>query len=275
MSIPSIVVERLSKTFGQHPVLRDIDFTIHAGEMVALIGPSGSGKSTLLRHLIGLTRGDRGAAGRVRLQGREVQAGGRLARASRQQRCRTGYIFQQFNLVGRLSVLTNVLIGRLGCMPRGRALFGRFTPEERDMARRALARVGLEALADQRANTLSGGQMQRVAIARVLMQDTDVILADEPIASLDPRSAREVMQILERVNAEDGRTVVITLHQVEVARRFCKRAIALKAGRLYFDGPIGELTDGRLTALYENAGLDELKTRTPPVDLAAPVGALG
>ncbi|WP_136248691.1 phosphonate ABC transporter ATP-binding protein [Halomonas borealis] len=275
MSIPSIVVERLSKTFGQYPVLRDIDFTIHAGEMVALIGPSGSGKSTLLRHLIGLTRGDRRGASRVRLQGCEVQAAGRLARASRQQRCRTGYIFQQFNLVGRLSVLTNVLIGRLGCMPRGRALLGRFTPEERAMARRALARVGLEALADQRANTLSGGQMQRVAIARVLMQDTDVILADEPIASLDPRSAREVMQILERINVEDGRTVVVTLHQVEVARSFCRRAIALKGGRLYFDGPIGELTDTRLTSLYENAGLDELRTRTPSIDLAAPVGALG
>ncbi|MEQ6889747.1 phosphonate ABC transporter ATP-binding protein [Halomonas sp. CS7] len=274
MSIPSIIVERLSKTFGQHAVLRDIDFEIHPGEMVALIGPSGSGKSTLLRHLIGLTRSDR-HGGRVRLQGREVQVGGRLARATRPERCRTGYIFQQFNLVGRLSVLTNVLVGRLGSMPRGRALLGRFSEEERAMARRALARVGIEALADQRANTLSGGQMQRVAIARVLMQDANVILADEPIASLDPRSAQEVMQILARINEEDGRTVVITLHQVEVARRFCRRAIALKDGRLYFDGPIEALTDARLTALYENAGLDELKTRTPSIDLTAPVGALG
>ncbi|GAA0640255.1 phosphonate ABC transporter ATP-binding protein [Halomonas beimenensis] len=274
MSIPSIIVERLSKTFGRSPVLRDIGFEIHAGEMVALIGPSGSGKSTLLRHLVGLTRADR-HGGRVRLQGREVQAAGRLVSARRHERCRVGYIFQQFNLVGRLSVLTNVLVGRLGRMPRGRALLARFTEAERAMARRALARVGLAELADQRANTLSGGQMQRVAIARVLMQDAEIILADEPIASLDPRSAQEVMQILQRIHEEDGRTVVITLHQVDVARRFCKRAIALKDGRLYFDGPIGGLTDARLTALYDNAGLDELKPRSPATDLAAPVGALG
>jgi phosphonate transport system ATP-binding protein len=111
----------------------------------------------------------------------------------------------------------------------------------------------------QRANTLSGGQMQRVAIARVLMQDAELILADEPIASLDPRSAREVMEILSRIHAEDGRTVVVTLHQVDVARRYCHRAVALKDGRLYFDGPINELTDERLQALYENADLDELR----------------
>lgn len=275
MSIPNIIVERLSKTFGRQAVLRDIGFEIQRGEMVALIGPSGSGKSTLLRHLVGLTQSDRDGLGRVRLQGRDVQAGGRLMRGTRAQRCRTGYIFQQYNLVGRLSVFTNVLVGRLGSLPRGRALLGRFTADEKAMARRALARVGLESLAEQRANTLSGGQMQRVAIARVLMQDAEVILADEPIASLDPRSAHEVMGILQRINAEDGRTVVITLHQVDVARRFCARAIALKEGRLYFDGPIGELTDTRLTALYENAGLDELKTRVAPADLTAPVGALG
>lgn len=275
MSISSIIVDRVSKSFGQHAVLRDVGFEVRAGEMVALIGPSGSGKSTLLRHLVGLTRANRGSASRIQLMGRDIQSAGRLVRGTRAQRCRTGYIFQQYNLVGRLSVLTNVLIGHLGSMPRGRALLGRFNDKEQAMARRALARVGLEGLASQRANTLSGGQMQRVAIARVLMQDAQVILADEPIASLDPRSAREVMEILERINAEDGRTVVITLHQVEYARRFCPRAIALKDGRLYFDGPTAELTDARLQALYENAGLDELHSRSTPLDLTAPVGAMG
>ncbi|UYG04127.1 phosphonate ABC transporter ATP-binding protein [Halomonas sp. LR3S48] len=272
MSSVTIAVQRLSKTFGQTRVLENVGFDIHAGEMVALIGPSGSGKSTLLRHLVGLTTANRKADSRIRVMGRDIQRSGRLLRGSRSQRCRCGYIFQQFNLVGRLSVLTNVLIGRLGSMPRWRALLGRFTDEERAQARQALARVGLAELADQRANTLSGGQMQRVAIARVLMQDADVIFADEPIASLDPRSAREVMDILKRINLEDDRTVLVSLHQVDYARRYCSRAIALKQGRLYYDGQTEGLTEARLQSLYENAGFDE--PRHSPVPVAARV-ALG
>ncbi|WP_110650514.1 phosphonate ABC transporter ATP-binding protein [Salinicola peritrichatus] len=270
-----IRVERLDKSFGFHAALRQVDFAIEAGEMVTLIGPSGSGKSTLLRHLVGLTRADRHSHSRVEVLGRDVQRQGRLVGAGRDQRRRTGYIFQQFNLVGRLSVLTNVLIGRLGAMPRWRALIGRFIQHERDLALRALERVGIVGLAHQRANTLSGGQMQRVAIARALVQDAEVILADEPIASLDPRSAREVMEILQRINREDGRTVVVTLHQVEIARRYCRRAIALKQGRLYYDGPIEGLTDARLQALYENAGLDELAARPADTRIAPPLHAVG
>ncbi|GHB13915.1 phosphonate ABC transporter ATP-binding protein [Modicisalibacter luteus] len=258
MSLTTIAVQQLSKTFGHHPVLQDIGFEIRQGERVALIGPSGSGKSTLMRHLVGLTRANRQGNSCVHALGRDIQRHGKLISASRAERCRTGYIFQQFNLAGRLSVLTNVLVGRLGRMPRWRALLGRFSAEERAMALHALKRVGLEELAGQRANTLSGGQMQRVAIARALMQDAELILADEPIASLDPRSAREVMDILKRINEEDGRTVVITLHQVDYAREYCQRAIALRQGRLYYDGPITQLTDARLQALYENAGLNEL-----------------
>ncbi|SDL06470.1 phosphonate transport system ATP-binding protein [Modicisalibacter muralis] len=257
MSLTTIAVEHLSKTFGHSPVLQDVGFEIRAGERVALVGPSGSGKSTLLRHLVGLTKANRHSDSRVTVMDRCIQRRGRLARGSRAQRCRTGYIFQQFNLVGRLSVMTNVLIGRLGCMPRWRALIGRFTPEEHEMALRSLKRVGLEELAHQRANTLSGGQMQRVAIARVLMQDADIILADEPIASLDPRSAREVMDTLQRINEEDGRTIVVSLHQVDYARDYCQRAIALKHGQVYFDGPIDQLTDIRLAYLYANAELDK------------------
>lgn len=275
MSIHSILVDRVSKTFGQQPVLREVGFSVSPGEMLALVGPSGSGKSTLMRHMAGLTCANRERHSRIQVLGRDIQSAGRLARRTRGERCRTGYIFQQFNLVGRLSVLTNVLIGRLGSMPRGRSLLGRFTAEETDQALRALARVGIDSLAHQRANTLSGGQMQRVAIARVLMQDADIILADEPIASLDPRSAREVMEILARINAEDGRTVLVTLHQVEVARRFCPRTIALKEGRLYFDGPTSDLSDARLEALYANAGLDELHARPAANDIGNAIGALG
>lgn len=273
MSTTRIAVERLSKSFGQTRVLNEIGFQIEAGEMVALIGPSGSGKSTLLRHLVGLTSANRHIGSRVQLMGRDIQRGGRLQRGSRAQRCRCGYIFQQFNLVGRLSVLTNVLIGRLGSMPRWRALLGRFTDEERERARQSLARVGLAEHTEQRANTLSGGQMQRVAIARVLMQDADIILADEPIASLDPRSAREVMDILQRINREDGRTVLVSLHQVDYARRYCTRAIALKQGNLYYDGPTEDLTDIRLQALYENAGFDEQRQAPLPVAARVALGA--
>ncbi|KAA0010421.1 phosphonate ABC transporter ATP-binding protein [Billgrantia pellis] len=273
MSSVTIAVQRLSKTFGQTRVLENVGFDIHAGEMVALIGPSGSGKSTLLRHLVGLTTANRKADSHIRVMGRDIQRSGRLLRGSRTQRCRCGYIFQQFNLVGRLSVLTNVLVGRLGSMPRWRALLGRFSDEERAQARQALARVGLAELAEQRANTLSGGQMQRVAIARVLMQDADIILADEPIASLDPRSAREVMDILQRINREDGRTVLVSLHQVDYARRYCPRAIALKQGRLYYDGRTEGLTEARLQALYENAGFDESRQSAVPVTARVALGA--
>lgn len=271
MSLTTIAVEHLSKTFGHRAVLHDVGFTIRPGERVALIGPSGSGKSTLLRHLVGLTMANRHGDSHISVMGRCVQQRGKRLRDSRSDRCRTGYIFQQLNLVGRLSVMTNVLIGRLGSMPRWRALLGRFSAEERGMALRALRRVGLEELAGQRANTLSGGQMQRVAIARVLMQDAAVILADEPIASLDPRSAREVMDMLKRINEEDGRTIIVSLHQVDYAREYCQRAIALKRGHLYFDGAIEHLTDARLAALYENADTGHAReTRYPvPVPLSA------
>ncbi|XUO82618.1 phosphonate ABC transporter ATP-binding protein [Halomonas sp. KM007] len=256
----AINVEGIDKTYGTHKALRHIEFTINKGEIVTLIGPSGSGKSTLLRHLIGLTKADRQSTGKIEVLGHVLQRQGHLVAQGRDYRRRSGYIFQQFNLVGRLSVMTNVLIGHLGAMPRWRSLAGRFTKKEQKLALKAMERVGIESLANQRANTLSGGQMQRVAIARALVQDAEVIFADEPIASLDPRSAREVMEILQRINHEDGRTVVITLHQVDVARCYCRRAIALKEGGLYYDGPIEGLTDILLQGLYENSGLDEINS---------------
>lgn len=245
-----IRVAGLHKTFGGKQALDDLALSVQPGEMLALIGASGSGKSTLLRHLAGLACADRRQGGSIEVLGRQVQAQGRLNGQVRRLRADIGYIFQQFNLVGRLSVLQNVLLGCLGRMPRWRGTFGLFNSQEKSRAMAALERVGLADLALQRASTLSGGQQQRVAIARVLTQGAEVILADEPIASLDPESARKVMQILADINREDGKTVLVTLHQVDYARRYCQRAVALKAGRIHFDGPTADLNPDVLNDLY-------------------------
>lgn len=169
-----IRVEKLAKTFNQHQALHAVDLNIHHGEMVALLGPSGSGKSTLLRHLSGLITGDKSAGSHIELLGRTVQREGRLARDIRKSRANTGYIFQQFNLVNRLSVLENVLIGALGSTPFWRTCFSWFTGEQKQRALQALTRVGMVHFAHQRVSTLSGGQQQRVAIARALMQQAKV-----------------------------------------------------------------------------------------------------
>ena len=245
-----IRVDNLSKTFGGKQALFGLELSVEPGEMVALIGASGSGKSTLLRHVAGLACCDRTGGGSIEVLGRQVQEDGRLSGDVRQLRSDIGYIFQQFNLVGRLSVLQNVLLGYLGRTPRWRGTLGLFSAEEKQSALRALERVGLAGLAQQRASTLSGGQQQRVAIARALCQRAKVILADEPIASLDPESARKVMQILADINREDGTTVVVTLHQVDYAMRYCQRAVALKSGRIHYDGKASELHSDFLNDLY-------------------------
>ena len=247
---PAIHVERLNKTFARKPALVDLALSIQPGEMVALIGAPGSGKSTLLRHLAGLACCDRGNGGSVQVLGREVQAAGRLNGKVRKLRSDIGYIFQQFNLVNRLSVLDNVLLGCLGRMPGWRGNLGLFNHEEKQRALQSLDRVGLVDLAGQRASTLSGGQQQRVAIARALTQRAEVILADEPIASLDPESARKVMEILADINRTDGKTIVVTLHQVDYAVRYCPRAVALKGGRIHFDGDGQNLSSQFLNDLY-------------------------
>jgi len=217
-----------------------------------------------LRHVAGLACCDRQGGGNIQVLGRQVQAEGRLNGEVRRLRADIGYIFQQFNLVGRISVLQNVLLGCLGRIPRWRGTLGLFSAEEKQQALQALARVGLADLAQQRASTLSGGQQQRVAIARALCQRAKVILADEPIASLDPESARKVMQILADINREDGTTVVVTLHQVDYAMRYCQRAVALKAGRIHFDGAAAELHPNFLNDLYGA----ELEVERLPVEHA-------
>lgn len=254
-----IQIRGLSKTFGgknsKARALNNVDLEIHSGEMVALIGPSGSGKSTLLRHLAGLTCGDTGS-GEIKVLGSAIQCKGRLSGDVRRSRAKIGYIFQQFNLVGRLKVISNVLTGALGRVPGWRGCLGLFNADEKALALSSLRRVGMDAWAGQRASCLSGGQQQRVAIARTLVQQAEVILADEPIASLDPESARRVMEILADINSQDGRTVVVTLHQVDYAREFCRRAVALKRGEIVFDGPSEELTPTLLAKIYGTTSFD-------------------
>jgi phosphonate transport system ATP-binding protein len=223
--------------------------------MVALIGASGSGKSTLLRSIAGLVPIDRtsaqdGEAGLIGLFGRPMQERGRISRQAKALRVRTGMIFQQFNLVPRLSVMSNVCIGLLGQIRSVRGSAGYFTMEEKRQAMRALARVGIAEHALRRGSELSGGQQQRAAIARTLVQGAELLLADEPIASLDPSSARRVMDMLAALNRDDGMTILVSLHQVEYAITYCPRTIALRGGEIVYDGPSAALTRAFLNELY-------------------------
>jgi phosphonate transport system ATP-binding protein len=263
MGQPAIEVESLRKSFGGTPALRGVSLRIEPGEMVALLGASGSGKSTLLRHLNGLHRADTGAGSLVRVFGRTMQSGGVLARDIRRQRAEVAVIFQQFNLVERLPVMVNVMAGALHRQPLWRAMLRRFPDGERQRAWAALQRVGMECCAWQRASTLSGGQQQRAAISRALVQEARLILADEPVASLDPASSRRVMELLAELNRELGVTVLVSLHQVEHAFAFCPRTIALRAGEVVYDGPTQALSGERLRALY---GTQSHELSTPAAD---------
>jgi len=244
-------IQNLNKHFanGKH-ALRDIDLNIADGEMVALIGASGSGKSTLLRMVAGLLAADAGPGSVIEVNGHCVQKEGRIVSDIRTIRSQVGFVFQQFNLVDRLPVLVNVLVGRLHAMPWLRGVMGWFNAQERSAALAALERVGILDCHPQRASTLSGGQQQRAAIARTLVQGAKLVLADEPIASLDPESSRKVMEILSTIQREDGRTVIVSLHQVDMAIRYCPRVIALNQGQVIYDGPAAALTPALLRDLY-------------------------
>jgi len=262
----AIEVDGLTKSFRRaSKALDNVNLRVAPGEMVALLGASGSGKSTLLRHLAGFVAGDAGC-GSVTVNGRLVQRGGRLAPRVRQTRAGIGFVFQQFNLVGRLPVITNVLTGMLPRMPLWRSLTGFFRREEIRAGLDALGQVGIDDYAFQRASTLSGGQQQRAAIARTLVQNAQLILADEPIASLDPESSRRVMDTLAHINRSRRVAVVVSLHQVDVALRYCPRVIALRNGRVVYDGPSAALTPAMLRDLY-GADLGELldTPATPPL----------
>lgn len=266
----AIEIRNLGKSFPCCKALDDVSLSVRAGEMVALIGASGSGKSTLLRHVAGFIAAD---AGEIEVLGHPIQRGGRIVKDIRRLRAEIGFVFQQFNLVNRLSLVTNVLMGLLYRTSLWRSLLMRFSIGERQQAMEALAAVGIEQFAWQRAATLSGGQQQRAALARCLVQRAKVILADEPIASLDPESARNVMELLATMNRERGCTVVVSLHQVEFAIKYCPRTIALHRGKVVYDGPSAALTPQLLGELY-GADAEELfgmmldspalKLRNPP-----------
>jgi len=246
----------ISKSFQRGiPVLDNVTLSLARGEMVALIGASGSGKSTLIRAIAGLTaidgsrNGRKASAGRIVVMGEAIQQGGRLS-GSRSLRTRIGVIFQQFNLVPRLSLLTNVCFGLLGRLPFVRGTLGQFSDGDKRVAMQALSRVGIAEHALRRASELSGGQQQRAAIARSLVQGAELLIADEPIASLDPASSRRVMDLLADMNRADGLTVLVSLHQVEYALKYCPRTIALKAGKIAYDGPSCALTPVVLNQIY-------------------------
>ncbi|MEN3794082.1 phosphonate ABC transporter ATP-binding protein [Fulvimarina sp. MAC3] len=265
----AILVENLSKHFGKTAALKGVSLSIEEGEMVALIGASGSGKSTLMRHLSGLEKGDANGS-TIRLFGEMVQKNGRLGTKARDLRSDIGVIFQQFNLVNRLPVIMNVLVGKLGQISGWRGTFGFFSDDEKREAIRALSRVGIPQLAWQRASTLSGGQQQRAAIARTLLQRSRILLADEPIASLDPASARRVMDVLATINREEKMTILVSLHQVEYARVYCPRTIALRGGEVVYDGPSKALSNEFLTELYGSASEELVLPAELPVESARP-----
>ena len=268
LPVPAIRVAHASKSFNRRAKALDgVSASIQPGECVGLLGASGSGKSTLLRSICGLERLD-GKTSSVELFGQTLQSGGLLSADIRALRRQTGIIFQQFNLVGRMNVLSNVLTGLLPRMPLWRALTGRFTTDEQLQALQALESVGLADYAFQRASTLSGGQQQRAAVARALLQGARILLADEPVSSLDPETARRVMDLLHHLNRTQGMTLVVSLHNVAMARRYCDRIIALRAGELVFDGSPMELDDSRLRHLYgastEELLMDHNPLETPP-----------
>jgi phosphonate transport system ATP-binding protein len=245
-------IEHLTKIFPDGTrALDDISLEVRDGEFVSIVGLSGAGKSTLLRCINRLVEP---TSGRILLDGVDVTAasGAELRRVRR----RIGMIFQQFNLVKRSSVLTNVLSGRLGWVSPMQGLVGRFPPDDYQRAFANLERVGIPEKAYQRADTLSGGQQQRVGIARALMQEPRIILADEPVASLDPATAHSVMKYLEQVNREDGIIILCNIHFLSLARRYSSRVIALKEGRLVFDGLPKDIGPERFKQIYGEEALE-------------------
>ena len=239
-------VEHLSKVYPNGTVaLKDVSFEVADGEFLAVIGLSGSGKSTLLRCINRLIEP---SAGKIVWNGIDVTAasGGEIRKIRRQM----GFIFQQFNLVRRSSVMTNVLSGRLGYVNPYQSLVGYFSPEDHQRALKNLERMGLSEKAYVRADSLSGGQQQRVGIARALMQEPTLILADEPVASLDPVLSHSILKHLEQLNKEDKLTVLCSLHFLDLVHRYATRAIALKDGQLVFEGLPNEIDDAQFKSIY-------------------------
>ncbi len=243
-------ISGLSRQFGDKYAAKDITIDIPTGAFVGVIGRSGAGKSTLLRMINRLQEPSSGTILYDSPNVATINVTQLEGSALRNWRRQCAMIFQQFNLVGRVDVLTNVLMGRLGHMPAWRGLFKLWSHEDRVIALAALEQMDIASLASQRADQLSGGQQQRVAICRALVAEPDIILADEPIASLDPRNTKVVMDALQRINREFGITVICNLHSLDLARTYCDRLIGMAQGRVVFDELPQALTDDIARELY-------------------------
>ena len=241
-----LTLDGLSKTYKTgETALSDVTVEVPKGQIMGLIGPSGAGKSTLIRCINRLVEPTKG---RVMLGDVDLA---RLGKSElRRQRRRIGMIFQEYSLVERLTVMENVLSGRLGYVPFWRSFLRRFPGADIQRAYQLLDRVGLIDHADKRADALSGGQRQRVGIARALAQDPELLLVDEPTASLDPRTSRQIMRLLTEICAERDLPAIVNIHDVPLAQQFMQRIIGLRAGRVVFDGPPADLTEAALTTIY-------------------------
>jgi phosphonate transport system ATP-binding protein len=242
----SLRLEHLVKEYTKgKPVLRDISFEVRGHSSVAIIGPSGTGKSTLIRCVNKLIRP---TSGKIYVSGQEIT---RLSgRELRHARRKIGMVFQEFNLVERLSVMENVLCGRLGYVSSLRAWWRKYPQDDINKAFALLESIGLEDFVHQRADSLSGGQRQRVGIARAIMQEPHVLLADEPTSSLDPKTSVEIMELLVHLSAEHRIPLIINIHDVELAKRFTSRVIGISQGVIVYDGPPAELSNDSLKVIY-------------------------
>jgi phosphonate transport system ATP-binding protein len=243
----ALIIRKLRKEYRPGvPVLKDIDAIIPGRGVTAVIGPSGTGKSTLIRCINRLVEP---TSGEILFRGQDL-AKLRAASDLRSARRRIGMVFQEYNLVERLTVMENLLCGRLGYVPTWRAWLRLFSKADIERAFQLLDEVGLSGFATRRADSLSGGQRQRVGIARAIMQDPDVILADEPTSSLDPKTSVEIMELMARLAGERNIPVVVNIHNVDLARRFAQRIIGMKDGKIVYDGPIDGLSDSVLQQIY-------------------------
>ena len=268
-----LVLEGVTKQFGPAKAVADVSLAIPHGQFVGVIGRSGAGKSTTLRMINRLTDP---SVGRITWEAPghgTVDVTALRGTALRAWRRRCAMIFQQFNLVGRLDVLENVLLGRLAHLPAWRSTLKLWTDEDRAIAMAALDQLDIANLATQRAGTLSGGQQQRVAICRALVQEPEIVLADEPVASLDPRNARVVMDALLHINRQYGLTVLCNIHSLDLARTYCDRLVGMAAGRIAFDGTPADLTEDTARALYGLEANDVLERPHDPARPAAPAPA--
>jgi phosphonate transport system ATP-binding protein len=237
------VLNNISKTYGEISALSSLSLIVEKGEMIALIGPSGAGKTTLLNILANTIRPD---SGEVIVDGIELNA----YKNPKQFAGRVGIIRQQFDLVGQLAVIHNVLVGRLKAWGFFKALLSLIIPQDIKIAEKALEKVGLKDKIFEKTSSLSGGEQQRVALARLLVQRPQAVLADEPVASLDPARAEDILYMLTKLASDENQTLIASLHSVEYAKKYFKRIVALKAGKVCFDLPVEKLTEELLSSLY-------------------------